>query len=239
MSLSTLDQNKWGANPIGAQAQRAEQAADKQGFFSNGSEPSFSDLVDTINPLHHLPVVNKIYEKASGDTIAPAAKIAGGFLMGGIFGAAAALATCIYDQAMGNENNNQMAQNDDKHRDEAAESELASLDPETMDELSPHHADTIEDVVDVAMPLDADDKAFSLASNTPPILSQAAAAVPLNPFRTLAQTAAAQAQAEGISAPLEVASISRTLWQRMEKIYGESQALEPLYGKLAEQSTLA
>ena len=32
---------------------------------------SFGDLLDVINPLHHIPVIGAIYRKLSGDDIAP------------------------------------------------------------------------------------------------------------------------------------------------------------------------
>lgn len=241
MSLSTLEQTRLGSNPITAHAQRAEQAADKQGFFANGSNPSFSDLVDTVNPLQHLPVVSSMYQKASGDTIAPAAKIAGGFLMGGIFGAAAALASCVLDQAMGSSDKEEdkLASLDPNASSDGGEEsdaqEIAQLD--TMDGLADSH-DAIDaapdDIVDVAMVLD--DAPLPTATTTTQPL---AVVVPLNPFRELAQATAAQAQTQAATTPIEVASISRSLWQRMEKVYGESQALEALYKQLGPSSTLA
>ena len=37
-------------------------APDEDGF-------GFADLIDIINPLHHIPVVNVIYRNLSGDAI--------------------------------------------------------------------------------------------------------------------------------------------------------------------------
>lgn len=50
---------------------------------------SFWDLVDIVNPLQHIPVVSTFYRRLSGDEIGSFARIAGGAVYGGFFGAAA------------------------------------------------------------------------------------------------------------------------------------------------------
>ena len=52
----------------------------------------FRDLLDIVNPLHHIPLVGTIYRKISGDVITPAFRVAGGALYGGPLGAAFAAA---------------------------------------------------------------------------------------------------------------------------------------------------
>ncbi|MFT5133298.1 MAG: hypothetical protein ACI9SC_001768, partial [Gammaproteobacteria bacterium] len=47
-----------------------------------------ADLIDIINPLQHIPILSNVYRKISGDTIDPAARVAGGALFGGPIGAA-------------------------------------------------------------------------------------------------------------------------------------------------------
>lgn len=54
---------------------------------------TFADVLDMINPLHHIPLIGSIYRKLTGDTIDPAIRIAGGALFGGPIGAAVSLAT--------------------------------------------------------------------------------------------------------------------------------------------------
>ncbi len=56
---------------------------------------TFGDVLDVINPLHHIPLLGNIYRKVSGDSIAPAARIGGGALFGGPLGAAVAAATVV------------------------------------------------------------------------------------------------------------------------------------------------
>lgn len=56
----------------------------------------FADLVDMINPLHHLPIIGTLYREASGDEIGPLARIIGGTLFGGLIG----LVFSIFDVAV-------------------------------------------------------------------------------------------------------------------------------------------
>lgn len=48
---------------------------------------NFKDVLDLINPLHHIPIVGAVYRSLSNDKIAPAIKLAGGALFGGAAGA--------------------------------------------------------------------------------------------------------------------------------------------------------
>ena len=49
-------------------------------------EPSFDDLVDTLNPLQHIPGVASIYREVTGDEISGHAQVAGSTLYGGPIG---------------------------------------------------------------------------------------------------------------------------------------------------------
>ncbi|MAZ77033.1 MAG: hypothetical protein CMH31_07030 [Micavibrio sp.] len=54
----------------------------------DGKEPyAFHDVVDIVNPLHHLPVVGMLYRGITGDEIKPASQIIGGAIFGGPVGA--------------------------------------------------------------------------------------------------------------------------------------------------------
>lgn len=60
------------------------------------SPPSFgARVIDTINPLQHIPFVSYLYREITGDTITPDAQFAGGFLFGGPIGAIGAAAGMI------------------------------------------------------------------------------------------------------------------------------------------------
>ena len=50
---------------------------------------NFLDLLDVINPLQHIPFVSTLYRALTGDTIAPASRVAGGAPFGGPIGGGA------------------------------------------------------------------------------------------------------------------------------------------------------
>lgn len=56
-----------------------------------GDHFSFHDLLDTINPLQHIPIVSTIYRAVTGDTLGNAARVAGDGLYGGVIGLIAGL----------------------------------------------------------------------------------------------------------------------------------------------------
>jgi hypothetical protein len=58
---------------------------------AQGESLSFSDLVDTLNPLHHVPILSDIYRRLTGDAISPQARVAGGTLYGGPIGGIASV----------------------------------------------------------------------------------------------------------------------------------------------------
>jgi hypothetical protein len=47
---------------------------------------TFADVLDTINPLHHLPIIGTIYRELTGSTLSPAARLIGGGIYGGPLG---------------------------------------------------------------------------------------------------------------------------------------------------------
>lgn len=64
-----------------------------EGNFWSGESPSFSDVLDAINPLQHIPIVSGIYRAITGDTISSGSKIFGDTLFGGPLG----LLSSIFD----------------------------------------------------------------------------------------------------------------------------------------------
>ncbi|MEM7650493.1 MAG: hypothetical protein AAF204_00225 [Pseudomonadota bacterium] len=67
----------------------------------DSDEFGFGDLVDMVNPLHHVPVVGHIYRELTGDQIKPIGNIVGGALYGGALGAASGLVNAIAIQETG------------------------------------------------------------------------------------------------------------------------------------------
>jgi hypothetical protein len=66
----------------------------KEGF-------SFRQALDTINPLHHLPVIGTIYRAITGETVTPGARIVGGMVFGGPLGLASAVVDSIVEDTTG------------------------------------------------------------------------------------------------------------------------------------------
>lgn len=62
---------------------------------------NFKDLVDIINPLQHLPVIGTVYRAVTGDELAPAPRVIGGALFGGIAGFVTSLANAVLENETG------------------------------------------------------------------------------------------------------------------------------------------
>ncbi len=61
----------------------------------------FSDLLDVLNPLQHIPVIGDIYRSATADDLSAGARLAGGTLYGGPLGFLGALANTVVEDATG------------------------------------------------------------------------------------------------------------------------------------------
>ncbi len=64
-------------------------------------EFGFADLIDMVNPLHHVPVVGQVYREITGDEIKPIGQIMGGALFGGPLGAASGLINVVIEEETG------------------------------------------------------------------------------------------------------------------------------------------
>ena len=62
---------------------------------------SFKTILDTINPLQHIPIVSSLYRELTGDTIGAAARIAGGTLFGGAIGFVVSAVNAVVDGLSG------------------------------------------------------------------------------------------------------------------------------------------
>ncbi len=62
---------------------------------------TFADLLDTINPLHHLPVIGTLYREITGDQISPGARVIGGGLFGGPIGLVASMVDAAVAEGTG------------------------------------------------------------------------------------------------------------------------------------------
>lgn len=78
------------------------QSSDQDPYVHTGAESfGFGDVVDMINPLHHIPVVGHVYREITGDEIRSIGKIVGGALFGGPAGAASGLVNAVIEEETG------------------------------------------------------------------------------------------------------------------------------------------
>lgn len=71
------------------------QAVPKEKAFGVG------DIIDMVNPLHHLPLVGPMYRSVTDDDINPAGRVIGGTVFGGILGGATSMANIISEEETG------------------------------------------------------------------------------------------------------------------------------------------
>src|SRR5262245_19518112 len=64
---------------------------------------TFDDLLDFINPLHHLPVIGSLYREFTGDQIKPAMQVAGGALFGGPTGLMGSVFQVLFQEIAGDD----------------------------------------------------------------------------------------------------------------------------------------
>lgn len=59
--------------------------------FADGQQLSFSDIVDVVNPLQHIPLINYYYRDLTGDEIGFVPQLVGSTIYGGTLGAIGSL----------------------------------------------------------------------------------------------------------------------------------------------------
>ena len=64
---------------------------------------TFDDVLDMFNPLHHLPVISRLYSEQSHDEACEGSKLVGGVLFGGLFGGVTGVLTSIANAAIRHE----------------------------------------------------------------------------------------------------------------------------------------
>ena len=84
----------------GAPRADADAAAEGVPLF-DGEGFSFSDVLDLINPLQHLPVISTLYRDLTGDEIGAGARVLGGALFGGIPGVVSSLINVVIEDETG------------------------------------------------------------------------------------------------------------------------------------------
>lgn len=97
------------SGPHGLEDESLSIAEDGQ-FWSTEEGPTFGEILDIINPLHHIPVVSTIYRAISGDEIGAGPRFVGGMLFGGPIGAIAAGVTALFEEASGGDLGSHLAE---------------------------------------------------------------------------------------------------------------------------------
>jgi hypothetical protein len=89
-------------NPVFRATAPPKAQSDDGGFKAFGDDGlTFFDILDIINPLHHIPIVSTLYRAWTGDEIDPVPRIAGGGLFGGLIGAVASLVDVVIEEFTG------------------------------------------------------------------------------------------------------------------------------------------
>ena len=77
--------------------------ADTSSEFFGKDGLTFGDILDVINPLHHIPGISTVYRDLTGDEISPGARLAGGALFGGPIGFAMSAVNAVVETATGSD----------------------------------------------------------------------------------------------------------------------------------------
>ena len=72
--------------PLTASPVLPEKDASGVSAFNDDDGPDFSDLLDIINPLQHIPIISTIYHHLTGDTEGAVAEVVGGTIYGALLG---------------------------------------------------------------------------------------------------------------------------------------------------------
>lgn len=81
-------------SPHPARKEKADSLDDRMSL-------GFDDLVDAVNPLQQLPAVSSVYREATGESISIPARLAGGFLFGGLPGLIGSAAMVAFEEVTG------------------------------------------------------------------------------------------------------------------------------------------
>jgi len=88
---------------IPSPADSAPAAPNNTHVWKDGSSFSFHDILDTLNPLQHIPFVGTLYRWITGDNPGNVARLIGDTLYGGPFGAAGGLLSIAVKEETGKE----------------------------------------------------------------------------------------------------------------------------------------
>lgn len=102
MTIAALPASGVPPKPPARQAEAAGNGDGREhrGLFGPGGF-KFSDFLDIINPLQHIPIVSTVYRALTGDQIEAGSRMAGGALFGGPIGLAASVVSAMINEGTG------------------------------------------------------------------------------------------------------------------------------------------
>lgn len=102
-AASDVANNKFAqSNAADALSENAQGRTFSQYMFGeDGFE--FTDFLDVVNPLQHIPGVGMVYRSLTGDELGNGARVVGGGLFGGVFGLAGAAIDAVVDAVTGDD----------------------------------------------------------------------------------------------------------------------------------------
>ncbi|MFY9288338.1 MAG: hypothetical protein WAO98_07525 [Alphaproteobacteria bacterium] len=105
-------------------------------YFGTDETFTFSDFIDLVNPLQHIPLVSSVYRSVTDEKIHPVARVAGDILYGGFLGIASAVmggvgaaSDAVTEAATGKDTTQYILASIFGDDEEIASTQLASNDP--------------------------------------------------------------------------------------------------------------
>ncbi|MGA1859480.1 hypothetical protein VH569_26115 [Azospirillum sp. 11R-A] len=97
MSVNT----RLAAQAVTPPSTHSKPSAEPEETLADRMSVGFDDLLDVVNPLQQLPVVSSVYREATGEEISIPARLAGGFLFGGLPGLIGSAAMVAFEEVTG------------------------------------------------------------------------------------------------------------------------------------------
>ncbi|MBY6265044.1 hypothetical protein EI613_24445 [Azospirillum sp. 412522] len=101
MSVNTSVNTRLAAQAVSPPAAQRKPSAEPEETLADRMSVGFEDLLDVVNPLQQLPVVSSVYREATGEDISIPARLAGGFLFGGLPGLIGSAAMVAFEEVTG------------------------------------------------------------------------------------------------------------------------------------------
>lgn len=156
--------NSWKTFQIATQGDRDDASWGGDGF-------GFDDFIDMVNPLQHIPIVGSIYRAATGDEIAPEARILGGGVFGGVAGAAVAAVNAIVEKEAGMDMGSAvmalMGTDQQSEPEVVAVSSVSRATPDIQVSARMQPAPAVADIQPAPLPFDVPPEATAVAPALP------------------------------------------------------------------------